>query len=58
MHTVGHHMTFQNLAFFLPSQRMENCPEGPPSLLKHNFSPLFGDKHNMGFAIPFGWDKL
>jgi hypothetical protein len=54
MHMVGHHMTFQNLAFFLPSQRMENRPEGPPGLPKQNFSPLFGDKHHMVFAIPFG----
>ena len=47
-------MALQNLASLLLGRRMENCSQEPPSLLKQDFSPLFGDKNHMVFAIPFG----
>jgi hypothetical protein len=58
MRMVGHPMTFQNLAFFLPSQRMENRPEGPPGLPKQNFSPLFGVNTTWYLQSHLEWDKL
>jgi hypothetical protein len=40
-------MPFQNLAFFLPRQTMENLPELTAGLPEDRFPPPFGHEHYM-----------
>src|SRR5918995_3459476 len=54
VYMVWHEMPFQNLAFLLPRQRMENLPQMPARLPEDCFPPPLGHEHNMILAVPLG----
>ena len=51
VHIVRHEMPFQNLAFLLPRQRMENLPQMPARLPEDGFPPPLGYEHNMVLSL-------
>jgi hypothetical protein len=52
MHVIRHHMAIQNLALFLPGQRVEDFSQLPTRLSKQHLAPSLGDEHDMVFAVP------
>ena len=53
MYMVWHQMPFENLAFRLPCQPMENRPQMTARLPEDCFPPPFGYEHHMILAVPF-----
>ena len=51
MHMVRHQMPFDNLAFLLPGQRMENLSQMTTRLPEYYFAPSLGHEHNI-LAVP------
>jgi hypothetical protein len=45
---------FENLAFLLPRQSMENLSQLTAGLPKDRFPPQFGHEHHMVLAVPLG----
>ena len=58
VYMVRHEVSFDNLALFLPGQRMEDWPQMTARLPEDRFAPPFGYEHNMVLAVPFEWDRL
>ena len=54
MHMVQLQMSFDDLAFLLPGQGMENLPELTANSSKQHLPPPLGDKHHVVFAVPLG----
>ena len=54
VHMVWHEMPFKNLAFLLPSQRVENLSQLTARLPEDHFPPPFGHEYNMVLAVPLG----
>ena len=52
MHMVRHQVSLQNLALFLPGQRVEDFSQLPTRLSKQHLAPSLGDEHDMVFAVP------
>jgi hypothetical protein len=53
VYVVRHQVPFDNLALFLPSQRMENRTQLPTRMAEDGFSPPLGHEHNVILAVPF-----
>jgi len=51
---VEHNVAFDDLTLFLSGQSLEDGPEGGANLAVERFSPSFGNKDHMIFAIPLG----
>src|SRR5215471_184157 len=58
MPMVQHQMAFQNLAFFLPCQSMEDFPQLTTQLPKYCLASSLGDKHEVVGQSHFAWDRL
>ena len=54
MHMVRHQVSFDNLTFLLPGQRMENRSQMLTRLPENYFAPSLGHEHYMVLAVPFG----
>ena len=54
VHVVWHQMPFENWAFLLPRQTMENWPQLTAGLPKDHFPPTFRHEHHVILAVPFG----
>jgi hypothetical protein len=52
-HMVWHQMPFENLAFFLPRQRVEDRPPLPTGLAEDDLPSSFGHEYHMVLAVPF-----
>ena len=52
MHVIRHHMAIQNLALFLPGQRVEDFSQVSPRFSEQHLAPPLGDEHDMVFAVP------
>src|SRR6266550_8194282 len=53
MHMVRHQVSFDNLTFLLPGQRMENRSQMTARLPEYYFAPSLGHEHDMVLAVPF-----
>jgi hypothetical protein len=54
MHMVWHQVPFQNLAFLLACQTVEDLPQLTTHLPKDGFPSPLGDEHDVVLAVPFG----
>ena len=54
VYVVRHQMPFDNLAFFLPCQRMENWSQLPTCLPEKRLASSLGHKHDVILAVPLG----
>ena len=54
MHMVRHQMAFDNLAFLLPGQRVEDRAQLPARLPENGLPTPFGHENNVILAVPFG----
>jgi hypothetical protein len=52
MHMIRHQVPFDDLAFLLQCQRMEDFSQLPTRLTKEHSVSSFGNKHHMVFAVP------
>jgi hypothetical protein len=52
MHVIRHQMTIENLALFLPGQRVEDFSQMPARLSEQHLAPSLGNEHDMVFAVP------
>ena len=54
MHMIRHQMAFNNLAFLLPGQRVEDCTQLPACLPKNGLPAPLGHENYVVLAVPFG----
>jgi hypothetical protein len=52
MDVIRHQMAIQNLALFLPGQRVKDFSQLSASLSKQHLAPSLGNEHDMVFAVP------
>jgi hypothetical protein len=52
MRVIRHQMAIQNLASFLPGQRVKDFSQVPARLSEQHLAPSLGDEHPMLFAVP------
>jgi hypothetical protein len=52
MHVIRQQRAIQNLANFLPGQRVQDFSQVPARLSQQHFAPSLGDEHPMLFAVP------
>ena len=50
---VGHHVPFEDRAFFLFRQFVKEGADGLPDVSIQGFPPTFGHEHDVIFAVPF-----
>jgi len=53
MYMIRHQVPFENLAFFLPRQGMENLSQLAAHSSEYHLAPSLGDEHHVVFAVPF-----
>jgi hypothetical protein len=54
VYMVWHEMPFENLAFFLPRQPVEDRPHLATGLAEDDFPPSIGHEYHVILAVPFG----
>ena len=54
MHMVRHQMTLDNLAFFLPGQRVKDRTQLPARLAENGLPTPLGHENYVMLAVPFG----
>jgi len=52
MDVIRHQMAIQNLALFLPGQRVKDFSQLSASLSKQHLAPSLGNEHDRVFAVP------
>jgi hypothetical protein len=52
MHVIRHQMTIENLALFLPGQRMKDFSQVSACFPEQHLAPPLGNEHHMVFAVP------
>ena len=57
-HMVRHQMSLDNLAFLLPSQRVEDRTQLPARLPENAFQTPFGHEDHVVLAVHLEWDRL